>query len=102
MKITRILIYSLFLIQIILPSVGLSDVDEGRALHQESCLACHIIEHNADFYERKDRKINDHFALRARVSFCANSLDVSWFPDEEMGVVEFLNQTYYHFGELEN
>ena len=102
MQITKILIYPLFLMQITLSGIALSDIYEGGELHQESCLACHIIKHDADFYERKDRKIEDHFALRARVSFCVNNLDISWFPDEEMSVIEFLNQTYYHFPKSEN
>ncbi len=74
-----------------------ADMQEAKELHDESCLNCHIFLHDASFYNREDRKINNNFKLRAQVSFCVNNLNVEWFPDEQMSVVEYLNKTYYHY-----
>jgi len=71
----------------------LSVNEEGRELHEESCLRCH----GSEKYTRDDRKVQDHFGLRSQVSACANNLGTGWFPDEEKAVVDYLNQTHYKF-----
>lgn len=70
---------------------------EFKELHDESCLACHLVTHDKEFYNRDDRKMKTQTNLVAQVSRCIGAFNVDWFPDEEQGVVDYLNQTYYHF-----
>lgn len=78
--------------------IGTVFADEvGGALHDESCLACHIFEHDADFYTRETRKITNLLSLAGQVSRCSQAFSVGWFPDEEKSVVDYLNQQYYIF-----
>ncbi|MDC9714314.1 MAG: hypothetical protein PSN36_00605 [Gammaproteobacteria bacterium] len=71
--------------------------EEGKELHNESCVACHMVQHDDDFYTRKNSKMKNHFGLRAQVSACAQNFSTGWFPDEEKTVVDYLNKKYYQF-----
>ncbi|WP_190600021.1 hypothetical protein [Candidatus Vesicomyidisocius sp. SY067_SCS001] len=71
--------------------------EKGKALHKESCINCHIIEHNNTFYTRNNSRLHNHFDLRKQVSNCVNALNINWFPDKEKSVVNYLNDEYYNF-----
>ncbi len=71
--------------------------EEGTSLHNESCVACHIVHHDDAFYTRENRKITTHNALTGQVSRCVQAFSVGWFPDEEKSVVDYLNKQYYKF-----
>lgn len=71
--------------------------EDGKELHEESCVACHIVHHDDAFYTREDRKIATHSALAGQVSRCVQAFSVGWFPDEEKSVAEYLNKQYYKF-----
>jgi len=73
--------------------------EEGKDMHDESCVACHIIEHDDAFYTRDNSRMIDHLSLRRQVSVCASNFGVGWFPDEEKSVVDYLNSKYYKFKE---
>lgn len=70
---------------------------ESEALerHNESCVSCHIVDHDDDFYTRENTRMKTHFDLRRQVSTCAVAFSVGWFPEEEAGEVKFLNDKYY-------
>lgn len=71
--------------------------EEGMSLHNESCIACHIIQHDDDFYTQKERKITTLPKLGAQVTRCVQAFSIGWFPDEEASVVDYLNTKYYKF-----
>jgi len=67
--------------------------EEGKELHEESCIRCH----GSEMYTRNNSRVQNHLDLRSQVSACANNLGTGWFPDEEKSVVDYLNQTHYKF-----
>ncbi|ABK43078.1 conserved hypothetical protein [Magnetococcus marinus MC-1] len=74
--------------------------DEGKVLHDESCIACHASRFNGQaeqMYTRAERKKNSYASLKQMVAFCNNQVGTGWF-DEEVGLVtDHLNRTYYKF-----
>ncbi len=71
--------------------------EEGKELHEESCITCHMVEHNDDFYTRDNSRLHHHFDLRRQVSNCVSVFSIDWFPDEEKSVVDHLNNEHYKF-----
>jgi hypothetical protein len=78
-----------------LPAWG--DVENGKTLHEESCTQCHMMADHSALYTREERKVDSLHRLGGQVSACTQALNISWFPEEEKDVVEYLNATYYHF-----
>ncbi|AYQ56529.1 hypothetical protein BTHERMOSOX_927 [Bathymodiolus thermophilus thioautotrophic gill symbiont] len=70
---------------------------EGEALHNKTCVACHVVQHDDNFYMRQNRKIISLPKLSGQVSRCAQAFNTGWFPDEEQAVVDYLNKKYYQF-----
>ncbi|QEP43169.1 cytochrome c [Ectothiorhodospiraceae bacterium BW-2] len=68
-------------------------LNEGAALHQQSCLRCH----GSELYTRADRKVTHYAALNSRVNMCKDMLGLTWFDDQVQAVTDYLNQTHYHF-----
>ena len=73
--------------------------EEGKELHDESCVACHLVVHDDAFYTRDNSRIKNHFDLKSQVSRCSVNFSTEWFPDEEASVVDYLNQKYYQYKE---
>ncbi len=71
--------------------------DEGKELHDEACVACHLVVHDDAFYTRENSRIPDLFTLRSQVSRCSSNFSTGWFPEEEQAVVDYLNKKYYHY-----
>lgn len=80
---------------VLLPTIIFAD--EGKELHEESCVACHIVQHDDAFYTRENRKMDSLPKLSGQVSRCVQAFSVGWFPDEEKSVVDYLNKHYYKF-----
>ena len=76
-----------------------ADVDKGKELHDESCLDCHMIGDHTELYTRKNRQVDSLPRLGGQVSRCTQILNITWFPEEEKDVVDYLNSQYYHFKE---
>ena len=77
-----------------------ADVDRGKKLHNEQCIACHAARfgnNGADIYTRDNRRIHDLKGLRQQVTRCKDNLSITWFDEDVNDVVEYLNATYYHF-----
>ncbi len=70
-----------------------ADIDNGEDLHFTNCTGCH----DETAYTRADRRVQSLDRLAAQVRFCKDSLELSWFDEDVDDVVEYLNQTYYHF-----
>ncbi|MBQ0725204.1 MAG: hypothetical protein KBT50_02945 [Cycloclasticus sp.] len=69
------------------------DIENGRSLHAENCLACHGV----DIYQQDKRKLHDLAALTAQVKRCDFSLGTQWFDEDIEDAVSYLNNEFYHF-----
>ena len=87
------LYYSAALLMLYLGSLQAADIDNGDDLHFSNCTGCH----DASVYTRDNRRVGNLERLRAQVRFCKDTLELTWFDDQVEDVVEYLNQTYYHF-----
>ncbi|MDJ0806075.1 MAG: cytochrome c [Gammaproteobacteria bacterium] len=74
-----------------------ADLETGRELHEENCIECHMMDDHTALYTRADRKVDSLHRLGGQVSACTQILNITWFPEEERDVVEYLNTEYYHF-----
>lgn len=80
------------------------DPKVGKALHDKSCVACHVQMFGGDgskIYTRQDRKTRNAAQLAARISGCNANTGAGWFPEDETHVAAYLNQTYYRFKEAQ-
>ena len=70
-----------------------ADIDNGDDLHFTHCTGCH----DSSVYTREIRRVDSLERLGLQVRFCKDSLELNWFDEDVEDVVEYLNQTYYHF-----
>lgn len=67
---------------------------DGEALHQQACTSCH----GTEVYERSDHKIHSMEGLQAQVQRCAHAATgVDWSEAQRQAVVQYLNDSFYHF-----
>lgn len=78
-------------------SVAIADIENGKELHDESCIDCHMMSEHTSLYTKQDRKVDSLHSLGGQVSACTQILNITWFPEDERDVVEFLNDRYYMF-----
>ena len=95
---TNLVTIAVLLSSSLFSTASFADVDNGKTLHNESCISCHMGggDHTA-LYKSKDRKVKTIGRLQGMVSLCTQNLNIEWFPDEEKDVIEYLNKQYYHF-----
>ncbi len=89
---TRLFSAMVFLSLFILPATA-ADIENGDDLHFENCTGCH----QESIYTQDNRNLQSMERLVLQVRFCKDTLELSWFDEDVEDVVEFLNQTYYHF-----
>ena len=80
--------------------VHAADVDNGRALHQQNCVACHssLTDGTPDtLYTRPNRLVTTLPGLHKQVRRCEQNLGLRWFDDEISDVSEYLNKNFYRF-----
>jgi mono/diheme cytochrome c family protein len=75
------------------------DVSQGKALHDESCLKCHIKDHNEAFYTREGRKMTSYKGLQSMVRMCDANLGTQLFDEDMEEIGKYLNDNYYKFPE---
>ncbi|MCX7897573.1 MAG: cytochrome c [Rhodocyclaceae bacterium] len=76
------------------------DAANGKTLHDQHCLGCHIQQFGGDgsrVYTRENRRIKDYRALLQRVAACNAQTGAKWFSEEEADVAAYLNQRFYRF-----
>jgi cytochrome c5 len=78
-------------------ALAAADVENGKSLHDDSCISCHLMDDHLALYTREGRKVSSLHSLGGQVSMCTQVLNVDWFPEDERDVVEYLNATYYQF-----
>ena len=79
---------------------GKVDLSTAQALHDKSCVACHVRMYGGDgskMYTRDGRLLSTRLDVLQRVASCNAMVSSGWFPDEEAAVAAWLNQNYYHF-----
>ena len=78
-------------------SFSLIFANEGKELHQESCFSCHVSKHDSKFYSsRVNKKMKTLASLKTQVKRCSGAVEAGWFPEEELAVTKWLNDSYYH------
>ncbi len=95
MNLKSIVIIISSLIIVPLPRLGLADNDlsQGEQLHQQECTFCH----DSQVYTRPNRRVSSLEGLSNQMHRCINANDVEWTEQQQQQVIEYLNQTYYHF-----
>jgi len=75
-----------------LPAV---DINHGKSLLQNNCVKCH----DDSIYTREGRRVTTLNGLHQQVQRCDTNLNLSWFPEDVDAVTEYLNTTFYKFGQ---
>ncbi|RMD69557.1 MAG: cytochrome c [Gammaproteobacteria bacterium] len=88
----KTLLLTLPLLLFLAPAQG---ADRGKTLHDQHCTSCH----SSDAYTRKNHRVRSLEALKDQVGRCHLVLDLKWSQADIDAVVDYLNRTYYHFGE---
>lgn len=76
------------------------DLQRGEQLHAQNCVSCHTSMVGGDgslLYTRADRKVNNREQLISRVNQCETTLELQWFEEDVMAVVEYLDRNHYKF-----
>ncbi|HFD80560.1 MAG TPA: hypothetical protein ENK05_09255 [Gammaproteobacteria bacterium] len=71
----------------------MADVQHGKQLHDANCMKCH----GDEVYTRKDRFIAGRDALTKQVKRCHLNVGANWSDQDIADVVQYLDQSYYHF-----
>jgi mono/diheme cytochrome c family protein len=105
MKMTRWFFGSLLLVSVSLAQAEeMTAVEEGKALHDKNCLACHAGKTDnrpSQLYTRENRRVNDKEALQKQVEFCNEMLGLMLFDNEIQDIVTYLDTEYYQFSVTE-
>ena len=71
---------------------------DGEALHQKNCIACHAAMTGGEgsvLYTRDDRGVKSLDALSKQVDRCQSSLGLNWSNDHISSVQQYLNELFY-------
>lgn len=66
---------------------------DAKTFVHEKCSGCH----DSSVYTRKKRRVNSLPQLDAQVRMCDAQLGIKLFDEDISAVVDYLNQSYYHF-----
>lgn len=91
---------TLSLLALATSAVAAGNPKNGKILHDQKCVACHVQQFGGDgtaVYTRTPRMVKDRAALGRRVAHCATQSGAHWFPEEEEDVAAYLNQQFYKF-----
>ena len=86
----------LFLTLSLLAASSISFANESpEALLQDKCSSCH----GSEVYTRPDHKMNSLAQLTKQVRRCTQAAGASWFDEDITAVANFLDKSYYKFGQ---
>ena len=66
---------------------------DAKSFVQEKCSNCH----DSSIYTRKDRRVDSLSRLNSQVRMCDAQLGTSLFDEDITAIVNYLNDSYYHF-----
>ena len=93
--------FVLVLISIASSSFASANLENGKAIDQQKCYACHAKKTgfgNGDMiYTRSDGKVNSLPKLKSMVERCNTELRLDLFPEDEADVTAYLNKQFYKF-----
>ena len=78
-------------------SVNAEDLSQGKEIHDENCLKCHMGNHDEAFYTRKDRKMKSQKGLMTMIRMCDAQIGTSLFDEDIEEIAKYLNQNFYKF-----
>lgn len=98
---------SALLLAFLIPGIAIADdplekgdPELGKALHDQSCIACHVRMYGGDgsrMYTREGRLVSNRQELLQRVAACSAMAKAGWVPEEEAAVAAWLNHQFYKF-----
>ncbi len=77
-----------------LSTVFAADAERGRKLHDAQCMKCH----DTSVYTRSDHFVLNRNALDKQVTRCHQNVGAEWSDEDVADVVQYLDETFYHFG----
>jgi len=66
---------------------------DAKDFHQGNCTGCH----DTRVYTRSNRRVQDLPGLERQVRMCDANLGTKLFNEDVTALVQYLNQTWYHF-----
>jgi cytochrome c2 len=69
------------------------DSAKGKAIVEKQCTSCH----DSSVYTRPDRRVHSVEGLIGQVNGCVRQTGVKLDRDQINDVVNYLDETYYHF-----
>lgn len=89
-----------FLVLLILVAISSAHAQDGAALHENNCIACHAAMTGGEgsvLYTRDDRAVKSSEALTKQVDRCQTSLGLGWSKTQIGSVQQYLNRSFYKF-----
>ena len=77
-------------------SPTIAETDEAidaRSFVHEKCSGCH----DSSVYTREDRRVDSLSRLNSQVRMCDAQLGTNLFDEDITAIVNYLNDSYYHF-----
>jgi hypothetical protein len=93
LRLSILILLSAFLLQT-------AAAEDGAALHEENCIACHAAMTGGEgtvLYTRDDHAVKSSDALTKQVNRCQSSLGLGWSNAQINSVQQYLNQSFYKF-----
>lgn len=90
----------LLLITLLIALTSIAMADTGEQLHQSACIDCHSRMTGGDgtvLYEREERIVQSLAALQHQTARCSAGAATGWDDAQIQSVVDYLNQSHYHF-----
>jgi mono/diheme cytochrome c family protein len=69
------------------------DSANGKRLYDANCVGCH----DASVFTRKDRVVQSLDDLKKQLASCAHMAKKEFSESETQGLLEYLNDQFYHF-----
>lgn len=76
------------------------DAKAGKEIVETQCTSCHAARFGGDggkIYTRADHKMKNASQLAQQITTCNANLGNNLFPEDELNIGAYLNQTYYKF-----
>ena len=86
-------ITAFLLLMAALPLAQAANVDNGKAVHEAKCMACH----DNSIYTRPNSIVHSYSSLQSRVKFCDVAAQANLSEGQINDIIAYLNQSFYKF-----